>query len=56
MELIGDLYSILLQNNMKCHCIYIESSLNVIADALSRLDFNTFWNFKPNASIEMTTP
>ncbi len=41
---------------MECHCIYIESSHNVIADALSRLDLNTFWYFKPNAYINMTTP
>ncbi len=47
MELIRELYSILFQNNMECHCIYIESSHNVIADVLSKLDFNTFWNFKP---------
>ncbi len=56
MELIRELCSILFQNNMECHCIYIESSHNVTADALSMLDFNTFLYFKPSASINMITP
>ncbi len=56
VELIGDLYSILFQSNIEYHCIYIERSHNIIADTLSRLDFNTFCYLKPNASINMTTP
>ncbi len=48
MELIRELYSILSQTNMECHCMYMESSHNVIADALSRLEFYILPYFKPN--------
>ncbi len=50
MELFRELYSILFQNNKECHFIYVESAHNVLADALSRLDFHTFRKFKPGVS------
>ena len=56
MELIRELYSILFQNNMECHCIYIQSAHNVLADALSRLDLHTYRQLRPGASMKMTTP
>ncbi len=56
MEFIRELYSILFQNNMECHCIYVEKAHNVLTDALSRLDFHTFRKFKPGASQNVTLP
>ena len=56
MELIRELFSILFTNNMECHCIYIESSCNVVTDALSRWDFHTFKRVKPESSIRVTLP
>ena len=56
MELIRELFAILFANNIECFCIYIESSRNVAADALSRLDFATFKKVKPESSLTMTLP
>ncbi len=41
---------------MECHCIYVESAHNVLANALSKLDFHTFRKFKPGAFQYMTLP
>ena len=56
MELIRELYSIMFQSNIECNCIYVPSAHNVLADALSRLDFPTFRKFRPSASLSMTLP
>ncbi len=56
MELVRTLYHIMCKYDIECKSEYIATSDNVLADALSRLDFATFRQAHPNADRYMTCP
>ncbi len=49
MELIRELYHILVKFNLECHAIHLRSEQNYVADAISRLDYVKFHAVRPNA-------
>ena len=50
MELIRCLYYVMFKYDMECKAVYLPSAANVQADAISRLDFITFRNSKPESN------
>ena len=56
MELIRELYYVLVHFNMECHAVHLYSQENVVADAISRLDFVKFRTSHPSAHINMYLP
>ncbi len=48
MELIRELYYILVKFNLECHAIHLRSEQNYVADAISRFDYIKFCAVKPN--------
>ncbi len=56
MELVRSLYYTLCLYNIECKCEYIATHDNVLADALSRLDFVSFRRNHPDAEQHMCPP
>ncbi len=56
MELIRELYYILVEYNMVCQAVYITSADSIVADAISRYDFQRLRLVHPNANINMVPP
>ncbi len=56
MELIRELYYILVKFNLECHTIHLRSEQNYVADAISRLDYVKFCAVRPNADRYMYPP
>ncbi len=56
MELIRELYYILVKFNLECHAIYLRSEQNYVADTISRLDYVKFRAFRPNGDRYMYSP
>ncbi len=55
MELITELYYILVEYNMEFQAVYVTSAYNIIADAISRYGFHRFRLVHPNANINMVS-
>ncbi len=56
MELIKELYYILVEYNMECQAVYVTSADNIVADASSRYDYHRFRLVHRNANINMVPP
>ncbi len=53
MELIRELYYILVKFNFECHTFHLRSEQNYEADAISRLDYVKLCAVRPNADRYM---
>ena len=56
MELVRSLLYLAATYGFEFQVHYINTKVNTVADALSRLDFHRFWKLAPNADIIMTQP
>ncbi len=56
MELIRELYYILVKFNLEFHAIHLRSEQNYVADAINRLDYVKFHAVRPKADRYMYPP
>ncbi len=56
MELVRSLYFIMVEYNIECKALYVNTNANVLADLLSRMEINKFMCSMPEADICMSKP